>query len=284
MGKADEVLKDMIRFHGKRIAKDVVGDMPAQMKQARQDIRSLQKAMAGLTKQVDRLLEGRRTEAPLTPASDDEVERARFTKRTLPAIRKRFSLTQQELAKLLGVAAITVNSWERGRARPRGENVAKIIALRSMGQGQVDGALGREPAPPSTDPQQIRDLRGKLGLTQRELAKLLAVSGGAVTSWEMAKSAPGRNNRKALAELGTMTQGEVDERLGRTTVPGPATAGVARRALSPAEILRIRKNAGLSQRGMAKALGASVNSVCNWEKGHSKPRANSLEKLLALRE
>ena len=39
----------------------------------------------------------------------------------------------------------------------------------------------------------------------------------------------------------------------------------------------------MSQREFAKKIGASVNSVCNWEKGHSKPRAKSLEKLLAMR-
>ncbi len=50
--------------------------------------------------------------------------------------------------------------------------------------------------------------------------------------------------------------------------------------LSPAQILEIRKNAGLSQRGMARAIGASVNSICNWEKGQARPHARNVEKLL----
>ena len=46
MGKADEVLKELILRHGKRIAREVLGDMPDRMNQARRDIRAMQKALA----------------------------------------------------------------------------------------------------------------------------------------------------------------------------------------------------------------------------------------------
>ncbi len=283
MGKADDLLKDMIRLHGKRIAKDVLGDLPDQTRQARRDIRAIQKALAALTKQVDKLLEERRTEAPVPAASEEDVEKARFTKRTLPSLRKRFGLTQQELAKLLHVALMTVNSWERGRKRPTDENVAKIIALRPMNQVQIDAALGRKSTAPAMPPQQIKDLRAKIGLTHRGFAKLLSVSAAAVGAWEHGRSVPREGNREALEQLGAMTQEEVNRRLGR--IGGSAGTGQAVWAsLSSAQILEIRKNAGLSQRGMARAIGASVNSVCNWERGHTGPRAGNIEKLLAMRK
>jgi DNA-binding transcriptional regulator YiaG len=243
MSKADELLKSMIRFHGKRIAKEVVGDLPVQVRQMRKDVRSLQKAVAGLTKKVDGLLDVARAEAPVPAAPEEVVEGARFTKRTLPALRKRFDLTQHELAKLLQVTAISAGSWERGTRRPTEQNLAKIIALRSMTQEQVDAALGREPA----------------------------------------RSTPRANSRGALAQVKAMAPKAVVERLGAIASSAGAGQAVVGR-LSPAEILEIRKSAGLSQRGMARAIGASVNSVCNWEKGHSKPRAASLEKLLAMRK
>ena len=118
MGKADDLLKQMIRFHGKRVAKDVVGDLPSQVKQARQDIRAVQKDLTALARKVDKLLESTRTESPVPVASEDQVEKARFTKRTLTAIRKRFGV-QKELAHLLEVGALTVSSWERGKSKPR---------------------------------------------------------------------------------------------------------------------------------------------------------------------
>jgi uncharacterized protein YhaN len=62
MAKVDDVLKSMILRHGKRIAKEVVGELLDQMKQARRDIRAIQKAVADLTKRVERLVEQRRAE------------------------------------------------------------------------------------------------------------------------------------------------------------------------------------------------------------------------------
>ena len=283
MAKADDLLKDMIRFHGKRVAKDVVGDLPAQMKQARQDIRSLQKELTALTRKVDQLLNATRTEPPVPIASEEEVEKGRYTKRTLPALRKRFGLTQQELAKLLQVGQLTISSWERGKSKPRAGSLAKIIALRSMTQGQVDTALGREKAlSTAMSPQQIKDIRQGKGMSRAGFAKLVGVSASAVATWEQGKSAPGARSREALARIKDMGQGEGNEQAGQKGTSREAGESAPRTELSPEEILEIRQKAGLSQRGFAKMIGASVNSICNWEKGHSKPRAGNLEKLLAM--
>jgi DNA-binding transcriptional regulator YiaG len=54
--------------------------------------------------------------------------------------------------------------------------------------------------------------------------------------------------------------------------------------MSPEEIVAIRKKAGLSQKGLAKKLGVSLNSISNWERGSTSPRAASLKKLLAMRK
>ena len=253
MAKADDLLKDMIRFHGKRVAKDVVGDLPSQVKQARQDIRSLQKELTALSRKVDQLLQATRTEAPVPAASEDEVEKARFTKRTLPAIRKRLGLTQKELAKLLQVGQLTISSWERGKSKPRAGSLAKIIALRSMGQRQVDEALGRESAPTAIAPQQIKDIRKGRGLSRAAFAKLVGVSASAVETWEQGKSAPGARSREALARIKDMGQGEVEGQVGRKRAPRAAGESAPRTELSAEEMLDIRQKAGLSQRAFAKS-------------------------------
>jgi len=71
---------------------------------------------------------------------------------------------------------------------------------------------------------------------------------------------------------------------GRLSAAPTAAAPVVKAVLSPAPILEIRRNAGLSQRGMAQAIGVSVNSICNWEKGHTRPDAHNVEKLLTMRQ
>lgn len=72
---------------------------------------------------MEGLVEEKRTAAPILAAPEEEVDKARFTKRTLPALRKRFDLTQEELGKVVQVTAKAVGSWERGKNRPRSESV-----------------------------------------------------------------------------------------------------------------------------------------------------------------
>ena len=201
MAKADDVLKEMILFHGKKAAREVVGDLPAQVRDARRDIRSLQKDIASLTKKVDKLLQTTSEKPPVPAASEDEVEKARFTKRTLPAIRKKFGLTQKDLAKLLEVSPLTVSSWEQEKAKPRAKSLAKIIALRSMTQKEIDAALGHEGAAATMSAQEIRELRKGRGLSRAEFAKMLGVSASAVMTWEQGKSTPRGQNLEALAKL-----------------------------------------------------------------------------------
>lgn len=46
-----------------------------------------------------------------------------------------------DCGKLLGVTGQTVYNWERGQARPRQEQLAKIASLRRMGKREARGLL-----------------------------------------------------------------------------------------------------------------------------------------------
>lgn len=50
-------------------------------------------------------------------------------------------------------------------------------------------------------PEQIRELRARLGLTQAELASRLHVSQGTVADWERGKNQPGRRSERDLRHL-----------------------------------------------------------------------------------
>ncbi len=282
MSKTDDALRELILYHSKRVGKDLVGDLHGQMRQVRRDVRSLEKALSGLTRTVERLAKALQEEPRVPPAPEDELAKARFTKRTLPSLRKRFGLTQRELAGLLSVAPLTIASWEQGRSRPRKGSLAQIVALRSMDQAQLDAALNRRPIPPAMKPVQIKRLRKGLSLTQGELGKLLGVSALTVGSWERGKASPGQDNRRALAQIGGVTPDQADERLGRKEPTGARTAQAGAASLSPAQIRGIRAKAGLSQRALAKALNVSTNSICNWETGRTAPRQGSVKKLLTI--
>lgn len=47
----------------------------------------------------------------------------------IKALRQSLSLTQEQLAALLGITAITINRWERGRTEPTDYQVALLGRL-----------------------------------------------------------------------------------------------------------------------------------------------------------
>lgn len=284
MAKVEDALRELVHYHSKRVATEALGDLPAQVRAARRDIRAVQRAVERLAGDVAVLLAARQREMPVPPASEEDLANVRFTKRTPRGLRERFDLTQEELAKLLQVSSVTITAWESGKSRPRRANFAQIVTLRNMDQAQVDAALGRAPAPAVVKAGQWKRLRKRLSLTQAELARLMGVSVASVTSWEAGKAAPGRESRRALADLARLSRKEADQRLGRASSalgPGPRAAGPR---ISTAEIKAIRQRAGLSQRSLAKLLKVSVNSVSNWETGRSSPRRATVEKILALKK
>ena len=100
----------------------------------------------------------------------------------LKELRKKQGLTQLELAERLFVSRQAISGWEAGTSRPSTENLQSLSRLFNIpletllddynlflrkGQGE-----------------QIKTIRTKLGLTQREYADKLGVSLGNLKQWE----------------------------------------------------------------------------------------------------
>src|SRR2546423_5357422 len=62
---------------------------------------------------------------------------ARFSAKGLQAQRSRIGLSPTDFGKLLGVSAQSIYNWESEKARPRPEQIAKLVALRSLGKREV---------------------------------------------------------------------------------------------------------------------------------------------------
>jgi DNA-binding transcriptional regulator YiaG len=217
------------------------------------------------------------------PAPDGATDRIRFSQKTAKDLRERFDLTQQELAELLEVSTMTITSWETGKSRPRRSNLAQIVTLSEMDQPQVDQALARSEAPAQVSPDDLRETRDRLALTQADLAQILGVSIASVASWEAGKTIPSRASRAAIAELEGATSEDVERRLGRSMAGRMRRARQAKSLLTPEEVRAIRLKHGMSQREMAEALDVSINTISNWETSRSTPRGRSIEKLLDMR-
>lgn len=275
MGKVEDALRDLIQYHGRRAARDVMGGIPDQVRELRSAVRDLQTDVENLQDKVDKLMEDRRERMTVPPAPEDKVEESRVTRRTLKSIRKRFDLTQDELAELLEVSPGTITLWETGKTRPRDENAARIITLRNMDKEVVDEALGRSSVETGFTPDEIRRLRGKLGVTQREMAERMGVSPASITNWERGETQPGRQSRRALQGL----QEEIRE--GQMETDRETGEG-----MSPGDIRALREKLGLSQVELAEQLGVSAPTVSNWETGTTRPRPANLAQLreLAVKE
>jgi DNA-binding transcriptional regulator YiaG len=222
----------------------------------------------------------------VTPASDERVENARFSPRTLKRIRENFNLTQEELAELLEVSHASITSWETGKSRPRDANLARIITLRDdMSKEEVDDALGRTETVEAINPARIKAIREhRLGLTQADLAELLDVSVASIINWESGRTQPSSDNQHALRQLQHMSAEEVRRRLGhapggepRERTPGTPTG-------EGAEFRRVRREKGLSQQEVADEFGVTGATISNWETGRTSPRDGALEQLKGMGE
>ncbi len=66
-----------------------------------------------------------RRERPGTEIRPKEIKPSDIKK-----IRAEAGLTQEKMAKKLGVSENTVGNWETGSARPRGKNLEKLLKMR----------------------------------------------------------------------------------------------------------------------------------------------------------
>jgi DNA-binding transcriptional regulator YiaG len=126
----------------------------------------------------------------------------------LKRLRRRFSLTQAELAKLVGVSHASVASWETGKATPGRDSRCAVAGLRGVSPEQVDQRLGRAPGAGkavrragAVAPAEVKAIRKQTGLSQRQLARKLKVSVNSVSNWETGRASPRRATLEKLFSL-----------------------------------------------------------------------------------
>ncbi len=119
----------------------------------------------------------------------------------------------------------------------------------------------------------IQSVRDRYDLTQQELADLLDVSMGTITSWENGKSKPRSSNKARVVTLREMSKEQVDEILGREDEPHEFTPEVSR---------QFRENYQLTQKELGGLLGVSETTVYHWENGETTPGSETLDRLYEL--
>lgn len=138
-----------------RVARKELRDEMAAMRKLsvlqRSEIAALKKQLKALQSQVNRLGRARAEpvrEAPATagaasvaPPRGKPGRKVVFTAERLKTQRARLGLTQEQMAKLLGVSSLSIWKWESGGAVPRASRVPKILERLALGKREAQELL-----------------------------------------------------------------------------------------------------------------------------------------------
>jgi DNA-binding transcriptional regulator YiaG len=104
--------------------------------QHRRDIAALKRQVAALARTVTFLekQEQRRVASPPVP---QKAKGVRFSARSVRAQRARLGLSAKDFGRLVGVAGLTIYSWESGKSRPRKKQLAGLAAVRRLGKREA---------------------------------------------------------------------------------------------------------------------------------------------------
>jgi DNA-binding XRE family transcriptional regulator len=91
-------------------------------------------------------------ERVVSSANDLPVLKVRFVAKGLRSHRDRLGLSADGLGKVLGVSAQSVYYWERGKVRPRPDQIRKLVQLRKVTRRQVIAFLAQQGSAATVNP------------------------------------------------------------------------------------------------------------------------------------
>ena len=186
-------------------------------------------------------------------------------------LRKELELSQEEMAKKIGISRSALSLYEIDRREPDLETVKKIASLFGV---TTDYLLGLVKGGNTMLGKRINELRRASGMTQEELGKKLGVVKSTISLWESDSSEPNHAATIALAKLFGVTTdyllGVEGDTMGTEEKTNEITQRVGR------NIRSIREQDGLSQDEFAEGFGVKQPTVANWEIGKRQPDLNML--------
>lgn len=161
MSSIDAAFKDEIARVARRQLRSEIVPLIKSNGRYRSEIAALKRRLAVVERQLramdllrrrldeverqQRALGRRRSEAAQTQVEEGNGEDAgskrRFSAKGLANHRKRLGLSASQLARLLGVTALSVYHWESGKTKPRAKQVEAIAAIRTMGRREAVARL-----------------------------------------------------------------------------------------------------------------------------------------------
>jgi DNA-binding transcriptional regulator YiaG len=127
------VLKAEISRLAKKEAKVATSQLKRASVQHRSDIAKLRNLIGQQAKVIAHL----KKQKGQPQTAEEPTNGVRFSARSVKAQRKRLGLSAEKHAKLVGVSALTIYSWESGKPKPRKAQFDALVAVRGIGKREA---------------------------------------------------------------------------------------------------------------------------------------------------
>ena len=134
------LLKEEIRRLAKKEVKAEVTATKQAVAKQRSEIASLKRTVNQQEREIKRLQKKVQQQSQAT-VEEEPLENVRFSARSVKSQRTRLGLSASDYGKLIGVAGITVYSWEKGNSRPRPAQLEALVAVRGIGKREAVARL-----------------------------------------------------------------------------------------------------------------------------------------------
>lgn len=138
MSNLGKVLNEEIQRLASRVSRKADARLKKDVVHLKHQVADLNRLVAQLRRDSAKLVADLNERLAAPPAaSKDEAVSARMSPRLVLAQRKRLGLSREAFAKLLGVSAGAVTTWEGGRSKPRAEARAALVGIRKLGRREA---------------------------------------------------------------------------------------------------------------------------------------------------
>ncbi len=127
------VMKDEIRRLARKEIKAEMTTAKRSAAQHRRDIIELKRQVLELTREVTYLRRQEHKRVGTAPAADPDVT-PRFSPGWVEAHRHRLDLSAADYGDLVGVSALTIYNWEKGKTKPGRKQLVAWAEVRTLGK------------------------------------------------------------------------------------------------------------------------------------------------------
>ena len=132
------VLREEIKRLSRRATRSIYMPLKKELTALKHAVAALKRENQKLLKENARLIVDLNTRmSALPPVSEEEIQGTRIGPKLILSRRKKLGLSREDFAKLIGVSAGAVMSWEMGKSKPREKVKAAFAAIRKLGKREA---------------------------------------------------------------------------------------------------------------------------------------------------